>query len=132
MNVEANLENYYQATNEAFRIFHAWPPEHIRLAPPSMVCIVLGPAAMYLRVARHLRGTMQSQQDNAQCLIREKLLTLFLTQFARLWKIGRLTLGMLCGPADAVRTAAKGFIDSIRELDGAESSPEFPPSDLHI
>jgi hypothetical protein len=92
LNAAASLETYYRSTNEAFRIFHMWSAEYIGLAPPSMVCIVVGPAAMFLRVARHLDQKERTREDVAQARIREKLLTLVLTHFARYWKIGSLLL----------------------------------------
>ncbi|OQU95212.1 Fungal Zn2-Cys6 binuclear cluster domain-containing protein [Cladophialophora immunda] len=83
----ANVEVYSQPANEAFRIFRAWPPDHIDYVAPVMVCCVVGPAAMNLRFARHLR-----KDATHTFSIEEDLLILILKHFASNWDIGSLLL----------------------------------------
>lgn len=56
-----------------------------------MGCLIIGPAAIYLKVARDLRkGTNPSGHNLG---IEAELLTLVLAQMARFWKLGTAILG---------------------------------------
>lgn len=86
------FEDYRQAASEVFRIYQSWPPEILEFVPPTMVSIIVGPAAIMLRYARHLRKE-QNGGDLSQPSIQEDLLQLILGHFARYWNIGSFLLG---------------------------------------
>ncbi|CZR65129.1 uncharacterized protein PAC_15029 [Phialocephala subalpina] len=88
-----SIEDYIQPATEAFRIYQSWSPEFIRFCPPPMVCIITGPAAIMLRFARHLRKIENAGGDPGKPSIKEDLLILILSKFARYWNIGLLLLG---------------------------------------
>lgn len=87
------IEDYIQPAKEAFRIYQSWSPEFIGFCPPPMVCIITGPAAIMLRYARHLRKVENAGGDPGRPSIKEDLLILILSKFARYWNIGLLLLG---------------------------------------
>jgi hypothetical protein len=58
-----------------------------------MVCMIVGPGNMNLRLARLLRSDMQKSGGPLQPSIQEELLTLVLVHFARHWNIGHIILG---------------------------------------
>jgi hypothetical protein len=88
------IEDYIQPAREAFRIYQSWSPEYIGFCPPSLVCIITGPAAIMLRYARHLRKVENAGGDRGKPSIQEDLLVLILSKFAQYWNIGLLLLGM--------------------------------------
>ncbi|KIM93631.1 hypothetical protein OIDMADRAFT_61277 [Oidiodendron maius Zn] len=87
----ARFEDYRQAASEVFRIYQSWPPEILGFVPPTMVSIIVGPAAIMLRYARHFRKD-QNGGDLSQPSVQEDLLHLILGQFARYWNIGSFLL----------------------------------------
>ncbi|RDL31816.1 uncharacterized protein BP5553_09218 [Venustampulla echinocandica] len=89
----ASLENLQQPLYEIFRICRAWSPDFISLSPPTMVCMVVGPANTNLRLARLLRRGTEKSGVKSQPSIQEELLTLVLTHFARHWNMGHIILG---------------------------------------
>lgn len=84
------LQVYHQYTSQIFRAIHIWPPEYVALAGPLIACLILGPTAINLRVARELQSPPTT--DNTTN-VQEELLKLVLTQFAKYWEIGSLLLG---------------------------------------
>jgi hypothetical protein len=87
-----NIEDFIQPATEVFRLYQSWSPEYIGFCPPSMVCIITGPAAIMLRFARHLRKEQNGRENEPS--IQEDLLILVLSHFARYWNIGLLLLGL--------------------------------------
>jgi hypothetical protein len=97
------IEDFIQPATEAFRMYRAWSPDFIGFCPPAMVCIITGPAAIMLRYARHLRKIENNGDDPGRPSVREELLILILSKFARYWNIGLLLLGLSPNPL-AIRT----------------------------
>ncbi|RFU27357.1 hypothetical protein B7463_g8981, partial [Scytalidium lignicola] len=88
--------DYRPYTDDILRAIRIWSPECIPYNSPFMGCLIIGPAAIYLRVAKDLRkGT---NADGHTPGIEAELLTLALAQMARFWKIGSGILdGNACG-----------------------------------
>jgi len=70
-----------------------WPPEFIPYASPFIGCLVLGPAALHLRVAMGRRQAAGDRSDAAS--LEEELLKLALSHIAMYWRFGALLLGIL-------------------------------------
>ncbi|KAM5353280.1 hypothetical protein ACJZ2D_016819 [Fusarium nematophilum] len=81
---------YRVYTDRIIRIIRLWPPEHIPSASPFIGCLILGPAAMHLRVAMGCRQAAQDQ--SAAASLEEELLKLALSHIAKFWRLGALLL----------------------------------------
>ena len=73
--------NYYPFAEQIFRTVELWPPAYIPLASPIIGGLVIGPAAIFLRVAIE-RDALEAE-----------MLRFSLLQVARYWKIGSVFLG---------------------------------------
>ncbi|RKK75172.1 hypothetical protein BFJ69_g7921 [Fusarium oxysporum] len=77
-------------TDQIIRIIRMWPPEFIPYASPFIGCLVLGPAALHLRVAMGHRQAAGDRSDAAS--LEEELLKLALSHIAMYWRFGALLL----------------------------------------
>ncbi|WKT45361.1 hypothetical protein QSH57_010214 [Fusarium oxysporum f. sp. vasinfectum] len=81
---------YHIYTDQIIRIIRMWPPEFIPYASPFIGCLVLGPAALHLRVAMGRRQAAGDRSDAAS--LEEELLKLALSHIAMYWRFGALLL----------------------------------------
>ncbi|KAH7121717.1 fungal-specific transcription factor domain-containing protein [Dactylonectria macrodidyma] len=86
----ASEAKYRVYTDRIIRIIRLWPPEYIPSASPFIGCLVLGPAAMHLRVAMGCRQAARDQSTAAS--LEEELLKLALSHMAQFWRLGALLL----------------------------------------
>ena len=105
----ANPANYYQFAERIMRVVELWPPAYIPLASPIIGGLVIGPAAIFLRVAIERDG------------LEAEMLRLCLSQVARIWKIGSVFLGKLLSlfPAGHIVTVFR----NCRCRDGVKGHP---------
>ncbi|KAH7124481.1 hypothetical protein EDB81DRAFT_911227 [Dactylonectria macrodidyma] len=87
----ASEAKYRADTDQLIRIIRMWPPEFIPCTSPFIGCLVLGPAAMHLRVAMGSRRVARDKCSTAASL-EEELLKLALSHIAKFWKLGALLL----------------------------------------
>lgn len=69
------------------RILRQWPPDHIPLASPLLVCALLGPFNYIMRCIKTVT------QDQTRIALMRNLVALALTRVANYWHIGSLVLG---------------------------------------
>ena len=81
---------YRPYTEQIFRTIRRWSPEYIACASPFIGCLILGPAAIHLRVTNETMGT--NPECRSAC-IETDLIKLALTHIARFWKIGLVLQG---------------------------------------
>ncbi|KAF2009475.1 hypothetical protein BU24DRAFT_75665 [Aaosphaeria arxii CBS 175.79] len=74
---------YRTYADNIFNIIKVWPPEYIPFNPPFLGCLLLGPAAMHLRVAIN---------DDREDRLEIEMLKLALSQIGQFWKFGSLLL----------------------------------------
>ncbi|KIY00988.1 uncharacterized protein Z520_03654 [Fonsecaea multimorphosa CBS 102226] len=89
--ISAYKMDYRPYAEDIFRAIRIWSPEHIPCNSPFIGGLIIGPAAIHLRVAKTLRkGTNTDRHTPA---IEAEMLRLALTQMARYWKMGSAILG---------------------------------------
>lgn len=90
-------------TDQVIQIIRMWPPDYIPYNSPFIGCLILGPAAMHLRVSMRTR---QAHDELCVASIEEELLKLALSHIARFWRIGSLLYGLAvpCGILSSLLT----------------------------
>lgn len=89
----ARKMDYRPYAEQVFRSIRRWSPEHIPFNSPFIGCLILGPAAINLRVAMGLRKHTHAGQESIT--IEADLLKLALEHIAKFWSIGSVMLGMI-------------------------------------
>ena len=79
-------------TEEVCRALQLWNPEYIGMNTPFIGFLVIGSAAINLRVAIDLKQCLPADSDFSGLEV--ELILLALRQVARFWKIGSILLGM--------------------------------------
>lgn len=83
--------DYRPYAEQVYRCIRQWPPEYIPCNSPFIGCLVLGPAAIHMRVAKGLGSG--SDTGRKPPFIEAELLKLALGHIARFWGIGSAILG---------------------------------------
>jgi hypothetical protein len=83
-----STKSYQTYAEQVFHLVQKWPPAYIPFSSPMIGGMVLGPAAMFFRVALD-RDRENENQLGMEC----EMLKLCLTHIARFWKIGSVFLG---------------------------------------
>ncbi|KAK5023622.1 hypothetical protein LTS07_009130 [Exophiala sideris] len=79
-----------QHAHDVVRAINVWSPDYMAYTSPFIVCSLVGPAAMHFSP---LPGSSPGEPVQTQSLERE-VVTLGIAQFARVWGIGSLMLGL--------------------------------------
>jgi hypothetical protein len=79
-------------TEEVCRALQLWNPEYIGMNTPFISFLMIGSAAINLRVAIDLKQCLPADSDFSGLEV--ELILLALRQVARFWKIGSILLGM--------------------------------------
>lgn len=87
----ARKMDYRPYAEQVYRCIRQWSPEHIPYNSPFIGCLILGPAAIHMRVAKGL-GSVPDTERKSPC-IEVELLKLALGHVARYWGIGSAILG---------------------------------------
>jgi hypothetical protein len=82
---------YRPCSEQIFQTIRRWPPEYIPYNSPFLGCLISGPAAVHLRVAKEMRKTANAQGESVCTEV--DVLILALTNIAKFWKIGSILLG---------------------------------------
>lgn len=82
---------YRPYTEQIIRCIRRWSPEHIPYSSPFIGCLILGPAAIHVRVAKGIRDAVND--GNESQYVEAHLLELTLGHIARYWGIGSAILG---------------------------------------
>lgn len=83
-------KDYRPYADQVFRTIRIWSPEYIPYHTPLIGCLILGPAAINLRVAKDLSKSAKADKN---CFgIQGELLKLTLTRISEFWKIGSILL----------------------------------------
>lgn len=87
---QARTADYQSNAEQVFAAVRSWNPQYIGLHNPFMACLVVGPAAINLRVALDSK-----KEDAASSLtgLEVDLLILTLKRVARFWNFGSILLG---------------------------------------
>lgn len=72
--------------SQVMRAVKAWSPDHVPLAHPFIVCMLLGPYTSFLRCSDKIH-------DQANEAMVKDLLELTIARFAKYWHVGSLMLG---------------------------------------
>jgi hypothetical protein len=89
------IKDSYQFASEVFRIYQSWPPQYMSFMPPTTMPVIIGPAAIILRYARHLRIDRNGNGDISQPSIQEDLIMLIIGHASRYWNLGLHLRGRL-------------------------------------
>ncbi|KAH1616187.1 hypothetical protein KXX31_001889 [Aspergillus fumigatus] len=87
---QARIADYQSNAEQVFAAVRSWNPQYIGLHNPFMACLVVGPAAINLRVA------LDSKKEDAESSLtglEVDLLILTLKRVARFWNFGSILLG---------------------------------------
>jgi hypothetical protein len=93
---KAQTINYRPYAQQIFSILQMWPAAYIPCCTPFIGGLIVGPAAMNLRVAMECRnkdGAGRSRKFSSNAEV--DLLKLWLIQQGRFWNIGNVYLGMI-------------------------------------
>lgn len=107
--------DYRLYAQQVFRTLRMWCPEFIPFASPFLGCIILGPAAINLRVAKDLSRRADGASD-----LEVELVKLTLAHSARFWKISSTLLGEFSrvaglnnGPTNKLADMADRVLESV-------------------
>ncbi|KAK5310781.1 hypothetical protein LTR93_011936 [Exophiala xenobiotica] len=87
---ETRTSNYRALPEDVFHVIKLWPPTYIPYNSPFNGCLILGPAAIHLRVAIDRAKAKNDAKSSAGPEV--EMLKLALGHTGRFWKFGSILL----------------------------------------
>jgi hypothetical protein len=88
---KTRTSNYRALSEKVFHIIKLWPPPYIPYNSPFIGCLILGPAAINLRVA--IDRAKAKNDGKASTSPEVEMLKLVLGHIGKVWKLGSILLG---------------------------------------